>query len=113
MISYAWLCRELFQITQLTLGTGGSGREWECLVKEPLARRGVRSDVLTGGYSLQGYPALSGSDQSPMSPTSATIDGALDRHEFWPDCVWTSIHSTPGRFEGLIGRYPLGEAVDS
>ncbi len=212
MISFAGLCRDLFLIAQLPLGIGGSGREWGCFLQGYLAKHGVRSDVLPGGYSLQGHTSLSdlghqldgtvdsqetvvagewkayrggfpkneltddfyvglgedlpmrpidsrrwpapvlasdhlawssihspepeedgrqrlawpsrplqrvliwrqnGSDQFPRSPTSAIVDGALNRHDFWSDRLWTSIDSTPGRFEALIGRYPLGEAVAS
>ena len=59
MISFAGLCRDLFLIAQLPLGIGGSGREWGCFLQGYLAKHGVRSDVLPGGYSLQGHTSLS------------------------------------------------------
>ena len=54
-----------------------------------------------------------GSFELPRLPTTAAIEGALDRHDFWSERLWASFDSTPGRFEALLGRYPLSGSATS
>ena len=60
MISFPGLCRDLFLMAQVPLMGDARGHQWERSIQEHLANRGVRSDVLPGGYSLFGTSSLSG-----------------------------------------------------
>ncbi len=46
-------------------------------------------------------------------PPSAAIAGALDRHDFWSERLWSSIDAIPGKFEALLGHYSTGWAEAS
>ncbi len=94
MISFAGLCRDLFLIAQLPLGIGGSGREWGCLLQEYLAKHGVRSDVLPGGYSLQGHTSL--------SDLGHQLDGTVDSQET----------VVAGEWKAYRGGFPKNELTD-
>lgn len=54
-----------------------------------------------------------GSYELERPPVKATIDGALDCHDFWSERLWNSIDSIPNRFEALLGRFYSSEAFAS
>ena len=105
MISFAGLCRDLFLIAQLPQGRGSRGHEWECLVQRHLAKRGVRSDVLPGGYSLLGHTSLSGLKHQ--------LDGTIASRDTFVIGEWKAYRGVfPKneliRFKGVTDDFYLG-----
>ena len=72
MITLSDLCRDIFFLAQIDIDGSGPvrGRLWEQRVADHLARHGVPSEPLPGGYSIFGHVSL--------STLKHQIDGTLE-----------------------------------
>ncbi len=111
MISFPGLCRDLFLMAQIPLSAASRGHQWERWIQHHLANRGVRSDVLPGGYKLLGTSSLSGLSHqldATLSSREAIVIGEWKAYQgFFPKNELIRFKAvTDDYYFGLRGQHP-------